>query len=110
MHQREHDGGELGRAVADQVWRNMVSERKVLDAAVLIRETMRVLKLAKPFPVHQLTKLWDPQFQRLVRGDEILSVVPRLAAARHQPAPKPLTEEEVKAYKPLAIGSQRRED
>ena len=60
--QPEHDGGELGRAVADQVWHNMVSERNVLDAAVLSGETMRVLKLAKPLPLHQPTKLWAAQF------------------------------------------------
>ena len=103
----QRDGGESGQGVSDQAWRDMVSEPNILDAVVLSGETMRVLKLAKPFPLHQLTKLWDPQYLSPVRGDEVLSVVPRVAVARHQPAPKPLTEEEVRAYKPPAIGSHR---
>ena len=100
------DATDLDQAVANQVWGNMVLERHAPDAAILTRETMRVVPLAKPFALHNLTKLWDPLQQRVVHGDAVLDVVPRVVAARHAAQPKPLTQAEANKYGPPRVGSQ----
>ena len=104
--ERQEEDVDLSGLVEDQVWRNMVSERHTLDAAVLMGETMRVLRLAKSFPLHSLTKLWDQQSRRIVKGEEVLDVVPRVAAAQHKAAARPLLKKEVEEYHPPAVGSR----
>ena len=95
------DAGDLHRAVAVEVWGNMLLERHVLTAAVLTRKTMQVLQLPKPFVIHNLAKLWDPPYQRRVHGD----AVPRVAATRHKATPQPITQAKIDEHDPLRVCS-----
>ena len=83
----------------------MVAERHILDAADLTGDTMRVMHLARPFPLHNLHMLWDVQHQCMVKGEQVLEVVPRIAEARHKAAPQPLRQTEVDECGPRAVGS-----
>ena len=73
----------LEAQVARNKWLHLVRERQTLEQGILTGETMRVIRLKKPFGMWRVTKVWDSEQQRVVQGEAVLPVVAREAAHRH---------------------------
>ena len=73
----------LEAQVARNKWLHLVRERQTLEQGILTKETMRVIRLKKPFGMWRVTKVWDSEQQRVVQGEAFLPVVAREAAHRH---------------------------
>ena len=67
----------MQQVIAERAWYGTVQERDVLQRFVLSGEVTKILRLKTGAQFMDLSKVWDSDTQRVVKGQEVKETLPR---------------------------------